>query len=151
MTQPVYTCRLNDTLNTAAKLMWEHDLGAVPIVNDDGRVVGMITDRDICMAVYTTGHSFHTMEVSRAMSDDVFSCSEEDTVEEAELLMSDKQIRRVPVVDGENRPIGMLSLNDIARHATLTPAKKGINRDLVQTLAAISQPRSSRTLEAQAQ
>ena len=52
MTRKVHTCRRGDTLHRAARLMWDHDCGAVPIVDERGHTVGMITDRDICMAVY---------------------------------------------------------------------------------------------------
>jgi CBS domain-containing protein len=55
MTMSVYSCHVNDHLGTAAKLMWEHDCGVVPVVNDDGRAIGMLTDRDICMAAFTQG------------------------------------------------------------------------------------------------
>lgn len=140
MNQPAITCRATASLNTAAQLMWEHDCGAVPVVNGDGNVVGMITDRDICMAAYTQGKSLDAISVAHAMAKSVFTIHPHDPIDSAERLMSEKQIRRMPVVDGDNRPVGMLSLNDIARAAT-SRKKSGLDREVTQTLAAIGQPR----------
>jgi CBS domain-containing protein len=140
MSQPAVTCRPNDTLNTAAQLMWEHDCGAIPVVNDDNFVVGMITDRDICMATYTRGSAPREIQVADTMANEVFSCHAGESLEAAERLMSDKQVRRIPVVDDGNHPVGLLSLNDIARHAASLRKKNGIDREVTQTLAAICQP-----------
>lgn len=144
MSQPVVTCGPDDTLNTAARLLWEHDVGALPVVGPDGRVIGIVTDRDICMAAYTQGSALASIPVSSAMARQVFSCRPEDAVEAAERLMSEKQVRRVPVVDSEHRPIGMLSLNDVAREAATSTKKNGSDREIVQALASICRPRAKR-------
>ena len=142
MTKPAISCNGSDSLNTAAGLMWDHDIGAVPITNDQGKLIGILTDRDICMATYTQGRPLHAIPVSQVMSKEVFSCSGGDTVEAAERLMADKQIRRVPIVDGEGRPMGMLSLNDIARRAASPKQRSaGGEHEVVETLAAVSRPR----------
>lgn len=141
MTQPAVSCRTDDTLGTAARLMWDHDCGVVPVVNDAGSVVGIITDRDICMAAYTQGVPLHSIPTRTAMAREVFTCRPDDGVEGVERLMRDKQIRRVPVVDGDGHPIGMLSLNDIARGATSGEENNGFGRDVTELLAAIGQPR----------
>ena len=104
MSKPAVTCGPHDTLNTAAQLMWDHDCGAVPVVDDAGSLVGIVTDRDICMAAYTNGSALHAIPVSTAMAQVVFSCQLSDSLEAAEQVMSSNQIRRVPVVDGDNRP-----------------------------------------------
>jgi len=152
MTKPVVTCRPGDNLNTAARLMWEHDCGAIAVVADEGgRLAGMITDRDICMSAYTRGRPLTALSVQNAMAKEVFSCRANDSLEAAERLMSDKQIRRVPVVDGENRPIGMISLNDMVRYAASSSKMDGIEREVVETLAAICQPRPMPKQERRAQ
>lgn len=155
MSKPAVTCRPSDTLNTAAQLMWEHDCGAIPVVNDDNSVVGMITDRDICMATYTRGSAPQAIQISEAMANQVFSCHPDESLEAAERLMSDKQVRRIPVVDGDNHAVGLLSLNDIARYAASSRKKNGIDREVTQTLAAICQPRpeaqGAREAQSQAQ
>ena len=141
MSQPAINCGQNDTLNTAARLMWENDCGVLPVVGDDGRLVGIVTDRDICMSAYTQGKSLHEILVSSAMAKQVFSCHPQDSVDAAEQLMSKSQIRRMPVIDDDNHPIGVLSLNDIARNAGSARRGNGVDHEIVQTLAAICQPR----------
>jgi CBS domain-containing protein len=143
MSTPAVSCRQEDTLNTAAQLMWETDCGAIPVVGDDGQLVGIITDRDICMAAYTQGKCLPDILVSQVMSRVVYSCRAEDALDVAEHLMSDKQIRRLPVVDGDSRPIGILSLGDVARRAASQRKKNGVEREVAQTLAAICEPRQS--------
>lgn len=150
MSQPVVACRESDTLNRAAQLMWENDCGAIPVVNDDGRIAGIVTDRDVCMASYTQGRALDAIPVSGAMATEVFTCHGEDSLETAEQLMGEKQVRRVPVVDADNRPIGVLSMNDIARHAAVD-GKTAAQRDAVRAMAAICQPRLPVRLAAVAQ
>ncbi len=140
MSQPVVACRASDSLNRAARLMWENDCGALPVVGDDGRIAGMVTDRDVCMASYLQGRALDAIPVSGAMAREVVTCHEEDLLETAERLMGDKQIRRVPVVDADNRPIGVLSMNDVTRHAAVE-GRSAAQRDVVRAMAAIGQPR----------
>ena len=112
MSQPAACCSVHDDLAAAAAMMWDHDCGALPVVDDDGKLAGMITDRDICMAALTQGATLASIPVTTAMAKQVFSAHREERVEHAERLMSDKQIRRIPVVDEQDRPVGVLSLND---------------------------------------
>lgn len=142
MSNPAVVCGLDATLHTAAQLMWENDCGAVAVVDESGAAVGIVTDRDICMAAYTQGAALPTLPVSTAMAKQVFSCRVTDSIETAERLMAEKQVRRIPVVDGNNRPVGLLSLNDVARHAA-SSRRNGAEHELTLTLAAICQPRRS--------
>jgi CBS domain-containing protein len=144
MSKPAVTCRATDRLNIAAQLMWEHDCGSIPVTDTAGTLVGIVTDRDICMAAYTKGAPLSAIKVSEAMAKQVFTCHASDSVEAAEQLMSEKQIRRVPVVDGASRPVGLISLNDIARYVAAARKKNGLDSEVTQTLAAICQPRSQR-------
>lgn len=117
MSRPVATCRSSDTLARAAQLMWEHDCGCVPVVNDNGQAVAMITDRDICMAAYTKGRSLSDISVAEAMSRGVFSCKGTDSLDVAHEMMRSKQVRRLPVTNAADGVVGIISLNDIAREA----------------------------------
>jgi CBS domain-containing protein len=146
MTREVQTCRLDDPLNRVAQIMWEYDCGCVPVVDWEGRVVAMITDRDVCMAAYTQGRTLASMVVSTAASQGLLAVRESDTVEAAEAVMQQHQVRRVPVVDAEGRAVGILSMSDLARHAhskghlrhdSLSPEK------IVRTFAAVCQPTPS--------
>jgi CBS domain-containing protein len=141
MTTPVFACASTDNLATVANLMWEHDIGAVPIVGHDGVLRGIATDRDICMAAYTTGRPLTEIVVSEAMASEVRACHATDTLEAAERMMSGWQVRRLPIVDEAGRPIGMLSLNDLALHAASSQPADGATRHVVKTLADIGQHR----------
>lgn len=145
MSRPVITCRPTDTLDTAAGLMWEGDCGALPVVDHDGIVVGVVTDRDICMAAYTAGKDLRSIPVSTAMAKIVIACLPTDELGNAEAIMSRGQVRRLPVVDGHARPIGIISMNDIARVASR------LNRGAalaIATMAAICEPRRRRFIQA---
>lgn len=140
MTKPVFTCRAYDSIEAAAQLMWDHDCGIIPVVDAQGVLVGVITDRDICMAALTQGRRLIDMRVEAAMARRVFAVRPEQPIADAEKLMADKQIRRLPVVDGENRPIGLLSLNDLARAADRPTPKNGLGK-VLHTMAAVCRPR----------
>jgi CBS-domain-containing membrane protein len=140
MRHPVVTCPADSTLDVAARLMWEHDCGTVPVVGSDGRLAGIITDRDICMAAYRQNRALPQILLMDVMSKPVFACRAEDTVESVEALMRDNHVRRVPIIDREARPIGVVALDDLARLADRAK-RSGVDRELVETLAAIARPR----------
>jgi CBS domain-containing protein len=140
MSHPVVTCRTTDCVDKAARLMWEFDCGIVPVVDDDGRLAGVVTDRDICMAAYTQGQPLSTIPITGAMATRVVALHADDLIERVEELMRENQVRRLPVVDGDGRPVGLVSMNDLARLAARAK-KSGVDRELVRTLAAVCQPR----------
>ena len=144
MVREVRSCRVEDNLNRAAHLMWEGDCGVLPVVETDGTVVGMITDRDICMAAYTKGGSLSSLRVGDAMAEQVSSCSPEASLETAMSLMKETHVRRLPVVDAQGKLAGILSLNDLAREAR--KQTKGGGReikavDVAETLGVICEHR----------
>jgi CBS-domain-containing membrane protein len=110
----VRSCLVDDSLNWAAQLMWEGDCGALPVVGPEGDVVGMITDRDICMAAYTKGRPLTLIKVGDAMAKQVTTCSAESSAETAMSLMKEVRVRRLPIVDAQGKLAGILSLNDLA-------------------------------------
>src|SRR5271165_977811 len=117
MSHSVRTCFLSDNLTAAAQLMWEHDCGCVPVLNEQAQVVGMITDRDVCMTVFFQGVSMNEIKVSTVISKQLFVCTADDDLSEAEKIMSEKKVRRLPVLDRQARLVGLLSLSDIATRA----------------------------------
>jgi CBS domain-containing protein len=120
--------------------MWEKDVGFVPIVDpDSGALEGVVTDRDICMGAFTKGRPLQEIPVTEVMQTNVHSCSESDHVARAESIMRDHQIRRVPVLDGSQRVVGVLAINDLARHAEAT-AGKGMRDAFIKTVGAICRP-----------
>ena len=140
-------------LDRAAQLMWDRDCGALPVLGDDGAVIGMVTDRDICMAAFTQGRPLREIPVATAMAPEVISCRSTDTIAVAEELMGQHKVRRMPVLDGEGRPVGLLSLNDVVRFAMRSRKHNGIQRQTLQTMASVCEPRSleSRAEEAVAE
>ncbi|NUP12720.1 MAG: CBS domain-containing protein [Polyangiaceae bacterium] len=140
MRHVVATCGPEDSLSDAARIMWDQDLGCLPVVDESHHVVALITDRDICMAAYTRGATLKDIQVASAMSDDVVTCKREDSLHHVERLMAKAQVRRIPVVDRNDRLVGIISLADIAtdaRSLKMPLAAPGIAR----TLASITERR----------
>ena len=115
MTRNVQVVRPDESLQRAAQVMDELNVGSLPVCDRTG-LVGMITDRDITVRAMAAGLPAHT-QVSDVMTDHARWCTSEQTVQEAMQQMADVQIRRMPVVDAEHRVVGIVSLGDLAtRH-----------------------------------
>jgi CBS domain-containing protein len=141
MTRDPRTCGQNDSLSQAAQVMWESDCGCVPVVDGDGKAVGMITDRDICMAAYTQGLPLSQMQVKSAASRNLVCVRENDSLETAEGLMQKHQIRRLPVIDTSGRLLGILSMNDLVRRLHVGHRHGDLSSDAIaRVLAAICTP-----------
>jgi CBS domain-containing protein len=143
MTKAVQSCSASDNLQCAMQIMWEQDCGVVPVVDGDKKVIGIVTDRDVAVAAYTQGRPLWQIPVSSAMAKQVHGVRENDPLEVVETLMRRVQVRRVPVLDGDGRLKGILSMNDLARHAHRSAGRKanGLSGDsIAQTLAAICEP-----------
>lgn len=145
MTPNVSTATPADGLNRAAQIMWEGDCGVVPVTESDGSLVGVITDRDVCMAAYTQGQPLAAVPIDAAMARTVFACSPDDTVHQALHLMREHRVRRMPVVDEAGRLVGVVTLADLARHVD-SLGDDAACAHFVSTLAAISEPRRSDSL-----
>jgi len=142
MSTPAVCCVENVGLNIPAQLMWEHDLGMVPVVDAGGRLAGVITDRDICMATFTRGQAPQDIRVSEVMSRELHTIHADASLEAAEHEMSAYAVRRLPVVDDESHPIGVVSMNDLARSVATARRRDGHAHELVETLAAIGAHRA---------
>lgn len=145
MTHNVRICRPEDQLDTTAQIMWDNNCGCVPVVDENLKLVGVITDRDMCMGAYFQGKALHELTVSSAMSHRVVSCRPEDDVATAEKLLRDNQIHRLPVTDPEAKVVGVLSIDDIALEAARRPAEgrapELTDSEIAHTLEAVSRPR----------
>ena len=139
MTRNVKHCRPTDNLAHAARLMWDHDIGALPVVDEHGQVIGMVTDRDACMAAYTRGQPLDQIPVSVAMTTHVVTCQPDDAEVSVAKLMAKNKVRRVPVVDDQQRPIGLVSLNDLA--IAMVKSREIPATEIAGTLAAICEHR----------
>jgi CBS domain-containing protein len=119
MTERVETCAQSTDLASVAMIMLRRDCGIVPVVDESCRVVGVVTDRDICMAAATRHLQLHEMTAGEVMSGNVLSVRPEEDVRSILEKMSQQKVRRVPVVDADRRLIGIVSLNDIVLEARL--------------------------------
>ena len=144
MSKKAHSCRPTDRLSDTVGILASHDFGCIPVVQEGLGVIGMITDRDICLAAGKRKKPLSEMSVSDAMTRDVRCCNRADTLSAAQEIMRTHQVRRLPVVDESNQLVGLLSLNDIAREAVRGgPSARGqvTREDVADTLAAICAPR----------
>jgi CBS domain-containing protein len=152
MTRDVKTSQPQESLNRAAQLMWECDVGCIPVVDESNRVVGMITDRDIAMATYLQGLPPGAITLESVTSKKVYTCKPEEDVSVAAQRMQRHRVRRLPVIDAKGRLVGLISLNDIAIEAE---RKKDARKpevalvDVALTLAELCQHRAAEALAAQ--
>lgn len=143
MTANVFCCRTDEPASAAARVMWDHDCGVVVVVARDGRAAGMITDRDICMATWMQDRPPSLILAADVMSRELYACAPGDPIAVAKRLMRSRQVRRIPVLDGEGRPVGILSLADLVREAERPQrrAHRVVPEEIATTLAEICQPR----------
>ena len=113
MTTEVETVSADQTAREAASFMLRADAGSIPVCEGD-RVIGMITDRDIAVRGVAEGRGPDT-PVGELMSDGIVCAHEDDDVQAVAQRMSEEQVRRMPVVDGDDRLVGIISLGDLAR------------------------------------
>lgn len=140
MTSEVGACAPDANLASVVSIMWNNDCGAVPVVAD-GKVVGIITDRDIAVAAATTNQPASDIPVSTVINGTVYTCQAEDGVEAAIAAMQENKVRRLPVVDADGGLLGIVSVNDLVRHAgksTSAKSKTVATKDVVETLKALS-------------
>jgi CBS domain-containing protein len=117
MTSSVKSCGADADLATVAKIMWDCDCGTVPVVNEERKVIGMITDRDICIAAATRSTAPANIRVREVMSGHVHTCSSEDDVSTVLKTMKERRVRRLPVLDRQERLVGIVSINDLVARA----------------------------------
>ncbi len=113
MTRDVRACEPNATVADAAKVMAQEDVGPVPIV-EDGRLVGIVTDRDIVVRVVAEGRDPNATTVREIASTELVTVSPDDDLDEALNLLAQRQVRRLPVVEGD-RLVGIVAQADVAR------------------------------------
>ena len=121
MTTPVKTCRTTAILGDAARTMLEEHCGCVPVIDSRGRLAGMLTDRDVCLAVAARHQSPWEIPVRDVMSPNIVSCTVADDMEVALVAMKEHRVRRVPIVDDGGHVKGLVSIDDAIRHTG--PAK----------------------------
>jgi len=126
MTAEVVCCLPGDTVTEVARLMKEHEIGAVPVVDsqESRRIQGIVTDRDIVVGVVSQGLDPRETTVSDVMSRKIVACRGEEDVDRALEAMETSQVRRVLVADGEGVLRGIISQADVATRVA-EPARTG--------------------------
>lgn len=143
MTRNVQSCTPETNLAAAAMQMWDGDCGTLPVADDDGKVIGMITDRDICIAAATKHQNISEIKVGEVISGEVQSCSPDMSVHNALKIFEQARVRRLPVVGEDGKLQGILSMNDIVLHTGEGSDKKttGISyAEVINTFKAICAP-----------
>ena len=143
MTPNVKSAGKGASVADVALIMRANNCGAVPIVDEENKVVGIITDRDICLALALRRLPAAGIAVTDMMSKKVYACGPHEEVSAALETMRNKKVRRLPVVDDEGRLVGILSMDDVVLHAEARRAEKiekesGLGyKQTVDTLKAI--------------
>lgn len=137
MKRPPATCTTNDRVTDAAIAMHDHRCGFLPVVNSRGAVVGVVTDRDVCLVVGNKNRAMTHVSVEDAMSMPVFSCYADDNVKVAMATMAKRHVRRLPVLDKNGHLQGVLSIDDVIQ----APVRRGgpSAEEIVDTLRGICQ------------
>ena len=117
MTKNLITANQGDSSSRAARLLYRHNIGAVAVLDDVGKIRGIVTDRDLTLRCIAAENDPETTKLREVMSRCVITCEAGDNLEDAVKKMEKAQIRRLPVTEN-GKPIGMLTLGDIAKHNT---------------------------------
>ncbi len=140
MTHTPGVCTTTDHLSRAAQVMWDRDCGSVPVLDGAGKLIGIVTDRDVCMAAYTQGRALHDIPVADVMSKVVYTIGPDATYDDALEALQRHAVRRLPVTDADGILLGMLSLADFAR-AARGGRKSAGESELVAALQSVSRAR----------
>ena len=132
MTQYPQCCHIGDVAQTVAQIFRDEDIGAMPVLSDGERLEGVITDRDLCCSIIAQGLDPRTTSIESFVSRTLVTCRPEQSVDSCEKLMQLHQVRRVVVVDGRERCIGIVSQADLARSED--------SQKVHRTVAEISRP-----------
>jgi CBS domain-containing protein len=146
MTKGVWACQAEEPATAAARIMWERDCGCVPVVDPMGHAIGIVTDRDLCMASYLRGVPLEGLTIDSVMSRAPVCCRATDGLEDAELAMANARVRRLPVTDSDGRLVGLLSMNDVIRArmgSTVERLRESVVGDALTALARIGEHRAS--------
>jgi len=142
MTQPAVTCAPETTVAIAGHLMADTGCGVLPVVDPRRRLLGIVTDRDLLMALVSTDRHAGQLSVQDAMKSAVTTCSEDDDLRTALDAMRRTAVRRLPVVDRDGHAIGVLSIDDVVRWGV---APEGVRAaHVIDVLEQICESRTAR-------
>ena len=148
MTAPARSCEPGTNLVDAARTMWDHKCGALPVLEEGGAPVGVVTDRDIAMALARKNRFPADIRVQEIMSPNPVVCRPDDDIQMALETMATRQIQRLPVVNEQGRLVGILSISDVVAAATVGRATArgadAIHRMVAEALLEILRPAATK-------
>jgi CBS domain-containing protein len=136
-----YYCGPESNLGSATELMWTGNCGFLPVVGKGEKVIGIITDRDICVALGTRGRPSGEVRVHEVMTSNVFSCAPEDNIHVALRAMRQGHVRRLPVITKQGALVGVISMDDVLLRAQAPNCDKApelSSDEIVKTFQAIN-------------
>ena len=119
MTQDAVCCSAETNVGAAVDLMWTRSCGMLPVTDHDDKLIGIVTDRDICIAMGTRNRLPGDLAVGEIAITSVFTCRPDDEIHEALSTMAERHVRRLPVINEARVPQGILSMDDIVTHGDL--------------------------------
>ncbi len=137
-----YTCHREANLGEATELMWKGNCGFLPVTGTDGKVCGVVTDRDVCIALGTRNKVAGEVTVGEVTGGKLHACSPEDEIHLALLTMREGKVRRLPVIDSDGKAVGVLSMDDVLLHAEPSGSAKIVELstdEVVRSYRAINQ------------
>ena len=137
MTSDPVCCLTTDSAQHVAGVLRKLNVGSIPVVTDhqSRKLIGIVTDRDLCCSVVANGLDPQSTPIEKSISMNPVACRESENLDDCERLMQERQVRRIPIVDGDGRVIGIVSLADLAL--------KDRPEKVAKTVAEISKPQSS--------
>ena len=135
MTQDPVCCLPTDTVSKAAQLMKTEDVGSIPVVEDEQtmKLIGIVTDRDLALQVVAPERDARSTQVEDVMTYEVITCRATDDVQKVVDAMAQHQLRRMPVIDGDHRIVGIISQADVATRVDRS-------EEIAEMVKEISQP-----------
>ena len=122
-----YYCQAETNLGSATELMWNANCGFLPVESSDGKVIGVITDRDICIALGTKNRPAGEVTVTEVLTGKLYSCAPDDDIHMALQTLKEAKVRRLPVISQDGKLVGVLSMDDILQRAEPTALEKNPN------------------------
>ncbi len=135
MTKNPICCQPSDTVMKAAQWMKREDIGSLPVIdnNETRKLVGIVTDRDLAMVIVGQGYDPNETHVDEVMTHKLVTCRPDDDIQRALNLMSEHQVRRIPIVDDENKILGIISQADVATRVNQPEKTAEVVKEISQT------------------
>jgi len=153
MMRTAASCSLEANLGAAVEILWDRNCGILPIADAEQKVIGVVTDRDICIALGTRNRLPGDVKVGEVMSRRLFACGSDDDIRSALAVMAQVKVRRLPVVTGDGKLEGILSMDDVVMHSE-GRGGRGPNfvsyDEVVETLKSVYRPELPQVIQQKA-